>query len=204
MPKEDFKIERNGIVLCRADRKKEEPMKFTEGYWEKNERANMRYAVQAFRVEKIPGGIRITAPVKRIESRSDALDTPTITTEIVSAGRHIFSVRSYHFLGYQKNEPRFQKNVSPVSVVVRENKREVILEDDGFQVRVDKKEWLLTYEKDGKLLTSCGFRNLGYAQYDRERATMLPHGDYMRWGLPSPLSWMAKSAIMPLETKNFR
>ena len=24
------------------------------------------------------------------------------------------------------------------------------------------------------------------------------------WGLPSPLSWMAKSAIMPLETKNSR
>ncbi len=155
-------------------------MKFTEGYWEKNERANMQYAMQAFRVEKMLGGIRITAPVKKIESRSDALDTPTITTEIVSAGRHIFAVRSYHFQGYHKNEPRFQKNVDSVPVTVQENENEVVLEDDGFRVRVDKREWLLIYEKDGQILTSCGFRNLGYAQYDKERATMFPHENYMK------------------------
>lgn len=30
-------------------------MKFTEGYWEKNERANASYAMQAFTAEAIPG-----------------------------------------------------------------------------------------------------------------------------------------------------
>ena len=29
-------------------------MKFTEGYWEKNERANASYAMQAFTAEAIP------------------------------------------------------------------------------------------------------------------------------------------------------
>ena len=33
-------------------------MKFTEGYWEKNERANASYAMQAFTAEAIPGGVR--------------------------------------------------------------------------------------------------------------------------------------------------
>ena len=32
-------------------------MKFTEGYWEKNERANAIHAAQAFIVEKIPHGM---------------------------------------------------------------------------------------------------------------------------------------------------
>ena len=32
-------------------------MKFTEGYWEKNERANASYAMQAFTAEAIPGGM---------------------------------------------------------------------------------------------------------------------------------------------------
>ena len=37
-------------------------MKFTEGYWEKNERANASYAMQAFTAEAIPGGMRIVSP----------------------------------------------------------------------------------------------------------------------------------------------
>lgn len=155
-------------------------MKFTEGYWEKNERANMQYAAQTFRVERIAGGIRITAPVKKIENRADALDTATITTEIVSAGKHIFRVRSYHFQGYRKKEPEFYKNEEPVPVTIQENEKEVVMADGSFLVRVNKKEWLLTYEKDGRLLTSCGFHNLGYAQYDRERATMFPQHHYMK------------------------
>ena len=36
-------------------------MKFTEGYWEKNERANASYAMQAFTAEAIPGGMRIVS-----------------------------------------------------------------------------------------------------------------------------------------------
>ena len=36
-------------------------MKFTEGYWEKNERANALYAVQAGYAEKIAAGMRVIA-----------------------------------------------------------------------------------------------------------------------------------------------
>lgn len=41
-------------------------MKFTEGYWEKNERANASYAMQAFTAEAIPGGMRIVSPFRQI------------------------------------------------------------------------------------------------------------------------------------------
>ena len=41
-------------------------MKFTEGYWEKNERANASYAMQAFTAEAIPGGMRIVSPFREI------------------------------------------------------------------------------------------------------------------------------------------
>ena len=50
-------------------------MKFTEGYWEKNERANASYGAQAFVAERIPGGMRVVAPVRAISDRSGALDS---------------------------------------------------------------------------------------------------------------------------------
>ena len=60
-------------------------MKFTEGYWEKNERANASYAMQAFTAEAIPGGMRIVSPFRQITDRGGALDVGTITTEFISA-----------------------------------------------------------------------------------------------------------------------
>ena len=45
-------------------------MKFTEGYWEKNERANASYAMQAFTAEAIPGGMRIVSPFRQITDRA--------------------------------------------------------------------------------------------------------------------------------------
>ena len=56
-------------------------MKFTEGYWEKNERANASYAMQAFTAEAIPGGMRIVSPYRQITDRGGALDVGTITTD---------------------------------------------------------------------------------------------------------------------------
>ena len=38
-------------------------MKFTEGYWLRSERTNGLFAAHAFAVEKIPGGMRVLAPV---------------------------------------------------------------------------------------------------------------------------------------------
>ena len=49
-------------------------MKFTEGYWEKNERANALYAVQAGYAEKIAAGMRVIATFKPILGRADELD----------------------------------------------------------------------------------------------------------------------------------
>ena len=77
-------------------------MKFTEGYWEKNERANAVYAAQAFVIEEIPHGMKVVAPVRMITNRAGALDVTTITTEFIAVQKDIIHVRSYHFKGYDK------------------------------------------------------------------------------------------------------
>ena len=41
-------------------------MKFTEGYWLTSERANSVSAAEAYKIEKIPGGMRVLATTKEI------------------------------------------------------------------------------------------------------------------------------------------
>lgn len=154
-------------------------MKFTEGYWEKSERANAQYAAQAFAVEKTANGMRVTAPLHIIQDRSGALDVGTITTEFTAVRKDVISVRSYHFEGYEKREPRFELNLDVQEVNVEINEEEAVMTAGRMTVRVDRKDFKISYEADGKLLTSCGFRNLGYMQYDRKPLTKFPEDHYM-------------------------
>ena len=76
-------------------------MKFTEGYWEKNERANALYAVQAGYAEKIAAGMRVIATFKPILGRADELDVGTMVMEFTAAGKDRIQVTYTHFLGYE-------------------------------------------------------------------------------------------------------
>ena len=148
-------------------------MKFTEGYWEKNERANASYAMQAFTAEAIPGGMRIVSPFREINDRGGALDVGTITTEFTSVRKDIISVRSYHYQGYIKGEPRYELNEDPQETEVEITDAEAVMKAGRMTVRVDLKDFKITYEADGKVLTGIGFRNLGYMQYDKIPGTEL-------------------------------
>ena len=155
-------------------------MKFTEGYWEKNERANAIHAMQAFRVEKIPNGMRVVAPVKVITDRAGALDVSTITTEFTASRKDMISVRSYHFEGYEKREPRFTLFSDQQEAQVEINEDEAVMTAGRMKVRVDRKDFQITFEGDGKVLTGIGFRNLGYMQYDRAVSSKMPGDHYLR------------------------
>lgn len=166
-------------ALKKYGQKGEYYMKFTEGYWEKNERANAMYAAQAFTVEKIPNGMKVVTPVRVVKQRADALDISTITTEFTSVRKDIISVRSYHFEGYEKKEPRFELFTDNQSVEVEINDDEAVMTAGRMAVRVKRNPFEIVFEADGKELTSCGFRNLGYMQYDRKISTKFPEDNYM-------------------------
>jgi alpha-D-xyloside xylohydrolase len=154
-------------------------VKFTEGYWLRSERANAMYASQAFIVEEIPNGMRVIAPERIIHSRDGALDVGTITTEFTCADENIIAVRSYHFEAYEKREPVFDKRLNPQKVNVSIGEDEAVMTAGKITVRVDRKEWKYQFEADGKVLTSSGFRNLGYIQWDRKTTTRFPRDNYL-------------------------
>lgn len=154
-------------------------MKFTEGYWLRSERANGLFAAEGYAVEKIPGGMRILAPIKKIESRGDTLNMPTITIQFVAVGKRSISVKAWHYEGYDNHLPEFEKNETIVDADVTVTEKEAILDTGELLVRVNRENFAYSFEADGKVLTTCGFRNLGLMCWDRKTSTMFPEKNYL-------------------------
>ena len=154
-------------------------MKFTEGYWLRSERANGLFAAEGYAVEKIPGGMRILAPIKKIESRGDTLNMPTITIQFVAVGKRSISVKAWHYEGYDNHLPEFEKNETIVDADVTVTEKEAILDTGELLVRVNRENFAYSFEADGKVLTTCGFRNLGLMCWNRKTSTMFPEKNYL-------------------------
>ncbi|MCR4739925.1 MAG: alpha-xylosidase [Lachnospiraceae bacterium] len=153
-------------------------MKFTEGYWLRSERVTPFYASDAYFVDRIPNGVRILCPTKKINTRGDVLNLPTITLEFTSAGKNMIAVRSWHYEAYESGEARFPLNIEPCEVEVSINDDEIVMVNGKLSVKVDRKNFSYSFIAEGEILTTCGFRNLAYYQYDREISTMLPADNY--------------------------
>lgn len=155
-------------------------MKFTEGYWLRSERANGYWAAEAFTVDPIPGGMRIVAPIGKINHRGDALNMPTITIEFVAVGPETISVKAWHYEGYDTHLPQFEKNESIYTDITLDiNDEEALLDTGVLKVRVTRKDFGYAFEADGKVLTTCSFRNLGYMRWNKKISTMFPESNYL-------------------------
>lgn len=154
-------------------------MKFTEGYWLRKESVQASYASQAYVVENIQSGLRMICPERPILSRGGALDVPVITVEFTKAGKNNIKVRTYHYEAYDNKEPRFPLNIVPSDVKTEINDKEAIMVVDDITLRIDRDTAAFTFEANGKVLTGCGFRNLGYIRANKQPATMRAEANYM-------------------------
>ena len=154
-------------------------MKFTEGYWLRSERANGLFAAEGYTVDRIPGGMRVVAPVGKITGRGDTLNMPTITVEFKTCAAGTISVKAWHYEGYDNHLPQYEKNETTMEPEVEITDEEAVLDTGVLKVRVDRKNFSYSFEADGKVLTTCGFRNLGYMRWDRQPSTMFQADNYL-------------------------
>ena len=154
-------------------------MKFTEGYWLRSENVHASYASQAFTVEEIPGGMRVVAPERVIKNRADAMNISTITLDFTAYSENDICVKAVHYQAYDKKEPRFPLQKQPCEVKVTITEKEAVMETAKVTVRVDRENWGYRFEAGGKVITSCGFRNLGYMRVNKKPATMFARENYL-------------------------
>lgn len=154
-------------------------MKFTEGYWLRSERSHAQHAAEAFYVDAIPGGMRIVAPTRKLSSRGDAMNVATITLEFVACTKKIISVKAWHYEGYDAHLPQLEKREGRIDVSVSVGDDTAVMDTGEVKVIVDRKNFSYRFEADGRVLTSCGFRNLGYISWDRKPSTMFAEENYL-------------------------
>lgn len=154
-------------------------MKFTEGYWLRSERANGLFAAEAYTIERIRGGMRIVAPIKKIKDRGDTLNMPVITIEFRACGAGTISVKAWHFEGYDNHLPEFEKTEITYGAEVYITEEEAILDTGRLRVRVKRKDFSYSFEAEGRVLTACSLRNLGLIRWNKKVSTMLPGDNYL-------------------------
>ncbi len=154
-------------------------MKFTEGYWVRSERIAASYASQGFYASKTEKGMRIVAPERKILNRSDAQNITTITIDFIAFAENNILVKARHYEAYEDAEARFDLTGQDVPFEVQITEDEAVMTSGVVTVRFDRKEGAYCFEADGKVITSCGFRNLGYIRYDKQPSTMFPQENYL-------------------------
>lgn len=154
-------------------------MKFTEGYWLRSENMEASYAAQGFYAEKTERGMRIVAPERKILGRGDAQNITTITIDFIAFAENNILVRARHYEAYEDREARFDLNGQNVPFNVEITDDEAVMTSGAVTVRVNRQEGTYRFETEGKVITECGFRNLGYIRWGKQPSTMFPEENYL-------------------------
>ena len=159
-------------------------MKFGNGCWLQKEGIACFAPQEAYFVNKEEEATVICAPTHHIGHRGDTLGGINLTVRITVPAREVIRVQVSHYLGVQKKSPSFELNLEGTGAGdVGETEDELIVKSGSLALRINKKNWSMRYERDGKLLTQSAGRDLAYmrTQWTDFAYDMDPEGKaYMR------------------------
>lgn len=96
----------------------------------------------------------------------------------------VICVQTSHYLGVEDHSPKFDLNMDENRAMdVEETEDEILVRSGNLSLRINKKNWSMSYERDGKVLTASSGRDLAYmrTQWTGFAYDMDPEGKaYMR------------------------
>ncbi len=130
------------------------------------------------------GTVTICAPTHSIVTRGDTLGGINLTLKISAPMPEVIRVQTCHFAGAQKKEPHFAIASDPeYRPQISEDEEQVTVTSGSLSLTVDKKNWKMTYTRNGEKLTQSTGRDLAYVKtewkgdyYDR----ITPDNTFMR------------------------
>ena len=132
-------------------------MKFTDGQWLLRPGVTAHYAAEARSITSEDGRLIIEAPVRAIRDRGDTLQGPLLTVTLSSPMRDVIRVRIEHFAGGLACRPQIPiLSSGKVSPEIRESADFAIFKSGELAARIKKKNWALTFEVGGRVLTTSG------------------------------------------------
>ena len=138
-------------------------MKFGNGCWLQREGIECFSPKEAYFVKTTEQGVTICAPTANINHRGDTLGGINLTVKITAPAPEVIRVQVAHHLGVQAKLPEFDLTFAEgFKPEITENEEEVTVKSGSLALRIDRKNWSMRYERDGKLLTTSAGRDLGY------------------------------------------
>jgi len=143
---------------------KETTMKFTDGYWGMRPGVKPYYAAQVYEVTVETDSLTVYAPIGQLQERGHTVNQPLLTLGITSPMKDVIRVQVVHHKGGRPLKPEFMLEHPEVpQVSISENEQAVTLTSGSLSVRIHKgAEWLLEFRAQDRLLTSSGWRSLGF------------------------------------------
>ncbi len=105
----------------------------------------------------------LCAPTARIEKKGDTLGGINLTLRITAPMPEVIRVQTYHYKGVFKKAPEFELNLpGDQKLDVIEEAGKIIIKNGHLSLVINKEHWSMSYERDGKLLTKSGAKDLSY------------------------------------------
>ena len=142
-------------------------MKFGNGCWLQREGIECFAPQEAYFVTKKENEVVICAPTHHIAHRGDTLGGINLTIRITSPADEVIRVQTSHYLGVEDHGPHFDLNLNEGRAVnAEETEEELIVRAGSLTLRINKINWKMTYERDGKAITASSGRDLAYMRTD--------------------------------------
>jgi alpha-D-xyloside xylohydrolase len=143
-------------------------MKFTNGFWEPRVGVTPLFAQEAYDIDAEGDTLRIYAPTKVIERRGDVLNRPMLSVTLSSPLEGVVRVRiEHHTGGVPSTGFDLVGATEGAGVAATEEVDGVLsagtLTSGGLTARITPgAPWNLTFESEGRVLTSSGHKSVGY------------------------------------------
>lgn len=142
-------------------------MKFTDGFWSARPGVSALYAQEAYDIENLGATMRVTAPTKVIERRGDVLNRAALTVTLSSPLEGIIRVRIEKNTGANPGPGFDLVGAEATGSRIDVTDAGGTLTSGALTARIATgAPWALSFEADGKTLTSSGHKSIGYMTLD--------------------------------------
>lgn len=139
-------------------------MKFTNGFWKMREGVTPYFAEQVHEVEVEANALTVYAPTRKLNHRGDTLNLPLLTIRFSSPMESVIRTQVIHHKGGRLPKPEFEiYEQADHEVTITNDDSASVLTSGELSIKINKGDhWLVEYIGQDKLLTSSGWRALGF------------------------------------------
>ena len=142
-------------------------MKFSNGCWLQKEGCSCFAPAEAYFTKIEEKKVTICAPTAHIVTRGDTLGGINLTLEITSPAPEILRVRTYHYKGEVVNTPSFELELhEELPLDVTDSEEEISIKSGELTLVITKKNWSMTYYRNGEMITRSAGRDLALMKTD--------------------------------------